>query len=316
MPGTPLQAALPRETYVDEAAWRRERDQVLFGEWFCVGRRDDLGLDVPNRLAVVEVVGESVLVTCDADGALHAAYNVCRHRGSQLHPVEPGSAPVGCAASSLRCPYHSWTYALSGELLRAPHTDGVDPAEFALHRVGAAAWQGFVFVHLGPEREPDDVTTALAGPAERLQRYGMRDLVTGVRDALRGGGELQGAAGELQRVLPLRPRAPRAVPARPGVRGRRPRPGLGRRRPAPRGRLDVHHDRDHHARAAAGARRGRAHPPQGRAGLPQPDAVGLGRPRRRVRAAAAGRRTDRRRVSAALRTQRGRRGGLRPLRRP
>ena len=29
---------------VDDAAWRRERDAVLYGEWYCVGRRDDLGL--------------------------------------------------------------------------------------------------------------------------------------------------------------------------------------------------------------------------------------------------------------------------------
>ena len=40
-----LQAALPREMYVDPDAWLRERDLVLFGEWFCVGRLDDLGLD-------------------------------------------------------------------------------------------------------------------------------------------------------------------------------------------------------------------------------------------------------------------------------
>ena len=32
-----LQAALPREMYVDEGAWRAEREAVLFGEWFCVG---------------------------------------------------------------------------------------------------------------------------------------------------------------------------------------------------------------------------------------------------------------------------------------
>ena len=65
-------------------------------------------------MAVVDVVGESVLVTSDADGALHAAYNVCRHRGSQLFTALPGAEPVCTAAGSLRCPYHSWTYALDG----------------------------------------------------------------------------------------------------------------------------------------------------------------------------------------------------------
>lgn len=28
-----LQAALPREMYVDERAWLAERDAVLFGQW-------------------------------------------------------------------------------------------------------------------------------------------------------------------------------------------------------------------------------------------------------------------------------------------
>ena len=120
---SPLQAALPREMYVDPAAWRRERDRVLWGEWFCVGRVDDLGLVGTGRVAVVDVVGESVLVTRDEGGRLHAAYNVCRHRGSQLYPRPPG-APSHCeAAGALRCPYHSWTYGLDGQLLKAPHTD-------------------------------------------------------------------------------------------------------------------------------------------------------------------------------------------------
>ena len=56
---SPLQAALPREMYVDPAAWLRERDRVLFGEWFCVGRTDDLGLLRPGRVAVLVLVGGS-----------------------------------------------------------------------------------------------------------------------------------------------------------------------------------------------------------------------------------------------------------------
>ncbi len=43
-----LQAALPREMYVDAAQWAVERDAVLYGEWYCVGRLDDLGLATPE----------------------------------------------------------------------------------------------------------------------------------------------------------------------------------------------------------------------------------------------------------------------------
>ena len=59
-------------------------------------------------------------------------------------------------------------------------------------------------------------------------------------------------------------------------------------------------------RAAARPRRGGADPAQGRAGPPQPDAVLLGRPRRGVRAAAAGGRPHPDRVPAAVPPRRGR----------
>lgn len=178
-----LQAALPRETYVDPSHWGSERDKVLFGEWFCVGRADDLGLEESRRLAVVDVVGESVLLTSDEKGRLHAAYNVCRHRGSQIVPVIPHSAgqvpsPVTCPASSLRCPYHSWTYGLDGRLLKAPHADVPDPGAFGLTSVGVEAWGGFVFVHLTPERAAP-LAASVASPARHLARYGLETLVTG-----------------------------------------------------------------------------------------------------------------------------------------
>ena len=54
---SPLQAALPREMYVDRDAWLRERDRVLYAEWFCIGRTSDLGLVGGGRVAVVEVAG-------------------------------------------------------------------------------------------------------------------------------------------------------------------------------------------------------------------------------------------------------------------
>ena len=175
----PLQQALPRELYVDETAWRREREAVLFGEWYCVGRRDDLGLAEPRRATTVDVVGESVLVTSDEQGVLHAAYNVCRHRGCQLRPPPKDSSqqPAG-EASAIRCPYHSWTYGLDGRLLKSPHADVPDPAEFALKPVGIDTWGGFVFVHLTPE-QAGPLAEQVAHTQATLANYGLAGLVTG-----------------------------------------------------------------------------------------------------------------------------------------
>jgi len=181
-----LQAALPAPYYVDETHWLRERERVLHREWFCAGRLSELGLGRGSRqrLAVVDVASESVLVTQDDDGRLRAFYNVCRHRGSQVVPVDPDVEPPGpCRAASLRCPYHSWTYDLAGRLMRAPHTDDVDdfdPAEFGLHPVAAETWGGFLFLHLTPGEAPPLLESLGAAP-ERVRRYPLESLVLGRR---------------------------------------------------------------------------------------------------------------------------------------
>ncbi|MGH3498459.1 MAG: aromatic ring-hydroxylating oxygenase subunit alpha [Nocardioidaceae bacterium] len=186
--GTRLQPAMPREVYVDPQAWSSERERVLYASWFCIGRLEDLGLDRADRLAVVDVAGESVLVTSDAERVLHATYNVCRHRGSQVVPTEPGSPPAGCATRALRCPYHSWTYDLAGRLLRAPHTGDVDDfapsafgrREFDLEPVGVDTWGGFCFVHLTPSGAPT-LAADLGAIPSRLDRYPLAELVVGAR---------------------------------------------------------------------------------------------------------------------------------------
>ena len=169
-----LQAALPREMYVDASAWAVEREAVLFGQWYCVGRVDDLGLARPRRIVTVDVAGESVLLTSDEQGVLHAAYNVCRHRGCELRSR---AEPAG-EGGAIRCPYHSWTYGLDGRLLRSPHAEVPDPDAFALTAVGVGTWGGFLFVHLTPgDAGPLEVQTAHA--QTMLANYDLAGLVTG-----------------------------------------------------------------------------------------------------------------------------------------
>ena len=99
---------------------------------------DDLGLDAPSRVASSTSRASRCWSPATHDGALHAAYNVCRHRGSQIRPRARPGRPVACDLAALRCPYHSWTYGLDGRLLRAPHAElsGVDLDEFRLAPVG------------------------------------------------------------------------------------------------------------------------------------------------------------------------------------
>jgi phenylpropionate dioxygenase-like ring-hydroxylating dioxygenase large terminal subunit len=56
---------------------------------------------------------ESVIVLRDRDQGVRAFYNVCRHRGSLICLESSGNA------KALTCPYHGWTYDLTGRLIGA-----------------------------------------------------------------------------------------------------------------------------------------------------------------------------------------------------
>jgi choline monooxygenase len=79
------------------------------------------------------------------DNELRGFYNVCRH-----HAAAVMTEPAGTAAQ-LRCPYHGWTYSLTGELKGAPDFSGVcnfDKAANGLLQVNTGTWANWTFVNL------------------------------------------------------------------------------------------------------------------------------------------------------------------------
>lgn len=215
-----LQPALDRHHYVDEASFAREA-RMLRWEWTCVGRLDDIGLAasgsvIPNRRAVVTYMGESVIVTADAAGSLRAFANVCRHRGSQIVPVEADAPPAPCDAKSLRCPYHSWTYGLDGRLLHAPHTEDVDldTSAFGLTPLNAAAWGGFLWIT--EDLAAPTVAEAISPVPDRVRRYPLDTLVIGLRLSYSVAANWKVIAenyNECYHCAPVHPELTRLVPA-------------------------------------------------------------------------------------------------------
>jgi len=223
-----LQSALPRKHYVDPASWAIEREQVLLPAWTCAGRLHELGLAdgdrlLPGRLAVVEILGESVLVTVTRDGDLHAHFNVCRHRGSQIIPVDPATGPPApTRASALRCPYHSWTYDLDGSLLHAPHTEDVtdlDRASFSLKAVRVDRWGGFLWLRLCEAADGTggpDLAAELGDIPLRTSRYPLDSLVLGRQLVYEVGANWKLIAenyNECYHCGPVHPELVRLVPA-------------------------------------------------------------------------------------------------------
>ena len=174
--GGGLERTLPREAYLAPEYFAREKERIFCREWVCVGRAEELA--GPGDYVVKDVAGESILIVRTRDGGLRAHYNVCRHRGSQLVP----DCGTGRFAGGIRCPYHSWTYTLEGELRTAPfleESDGLARSELSLHPVGVDTWGGFMFVQLTPvEAEARGLTLAaqLGAVPERLRRYPLAEL--------------------------------------------------------------------------------------------------------------------------------------------
>ena len=196
--GIPLEMSLPKASFVSESEFRRERDVIIFADWFCVGRAD--GLTTSGDFLTADVVGESVIVVRGDDGGLRGFYNLCRHRGSRLVPPEeaaPGGLEAGgqmtgrgggagwrsgCFAGSITCPYHAWTYGLDGTLRSAPFLPDLrnHRAALSLHQVEVGTWGGFVFARLEPGAGPS-LTDSLGPIPARVAAYRMEDLRTGAR---------------------------------------------------------------------------------------------------------------------------------------
>ncbi|MFV3128331.1 aromatic ring-hydroxylating oxygenase subunit alpha [Niveispirillum sp. KHB5.9] len=169
-----LEKTLPSTHYHDPAIWTREKERIFAREWVCAGRAEQLP-DTGSRL-LVDIAGESILLTRAADGRVHGFYNVCRHRGAQLcHGSGGGNANL------IRCPYHSWAYGLDGRLIAAPHMkEGEDfrKADFSLYPVGVELWGGFIFIHLTPA-EAKPIAEQFGGMPERVRNYPLSRLRIG-----------------------------------------------------------------------------------------------------------------------------------------
>jgi len=179
-----LEPTLPKEFYFSPEIYAREQERIFWRQWVCAGREEQLPRT--GDVLVRELAGESVFIVRGKDGVLRAFYNVCRHRGSQLFaPAEVSGVaepdqPANCG-STIRCPYHSWTYELDGSLRTAPFLEeGADfqKHDFPLHAIALETWGGFIFLYLTPgELETGmQLRDHLNGVPHRLERYQLDDL--------------------------------------------------------------------------------------------------------------------------------------------
>lgn len=141
---------LPAAAYTSPEVLAWELRHLYAGSWTCLGREDELLPGEPPRGSQpltqrALVVGDvPALLVRDGD-SLRMLANTCRHRGHELLAEGESSA-----RRSILCPYHAWTFELSGRLRVAPGFRGLagfDPGEHALVELPVQSWGGWVFGH-------------------------------------------------------------------------------------------------------------------------------------------------------------------------
>ena len=160
--------------YHDPAQYTRELEAVWYRDWVCVGRVEDLR--AAGDYLVVSVGDESLIVARDRDGALRAFHNTCRHRGSTLCTAARGRF----AGGRIVCPYHGWSYALSGELIATPRMElptDFRREDYALYGAHVDAWGGFLFVNLS-EQPAGRLADFVGEEAKDIERWPLAELVS------------------------------------------------------------------------------------------------------------------------------------------
>jgi Rieske 2Fe-2S family protein len=156
--------------YVSPENFAAERERIFAREWICVGRVARIAN--AGDFFTIEIAGESLIVTHDRDGVVHALYNVCRHRGTRICTVDAGHF-----TGSIQCSYHAWTYGLDGALKVARNmaqVPGFDLADYPLRQAAVALWDGFIFVSLAPQPSPFE--RALAPLIDRFAAWDIPNL--------------------------------------------------------------------------------------------------------------------------------------------
>ena len=147
---TPIHQAkgLPNDHYISDTVFEEEKIAVLFNNWSAIG----FGKDIPKEgdAKPINFVDMPLLMVRGSNGEINVFQNTCRHRGMIL--VEEPTNIVGM----IRCPYHSWSYSLNGDLCATPmvggtgiHThEAINHDELGLFKIRSAVWQDIVFVNI------------------------------------------------------------------------------------------------------------------------------------------------------------------------
>lgn len=171
-----------RTTAMAEAPWRNDvsiytdprhlarEQQILFRRYpLLMGFASDWA--APGAFRTDDYSGVPILIARGSDGKLRAFLNVCRHRGAKV-------AQDCGKARAFVCPYHAWSYDLSGTVTGIPDErsfPGVLAERSSLARLPLCEKYGLVWVIPTPAADASinfDIDPWLGGLGRELAWFG------------------------------------------------------------------------------------------------------------------------------------------------
>ena len=162
---------IPVTNYFDPDRWEAEMDLIFKRLPLVLG----FSVEIPKAgdYKAMEVAGVPLILVRGRDGVVRGFVNMCSHRGAQL--VDVGNRNT----RSFSCPYHAWTYNLTGDLVAILDDQDfgeVDTSCMGLTPLNVEERVGIVWgsVTPGVELHLDEF---LAGYDDLLDNHGLADCV-------------------------------------------------------------------------------------------------------------------------------------------
>ncbi|MBK1656915.1 benzoate 1,2-dioxygenase large subunit [Paracraurococcus ruber] len=143
-----------RDIFTDPALFELEMKHIFEGNWIYLAHESQ----VPNANDYFTswMGRQPIVIARNRQGELNAFINACSHRGAMLCRHKRGNK------STYTCPFHGWTFANSGKLLKVKDPEGAGyPDQFnkaGSHDLTKVArfesYRGFLFGSLNPDVAP------------------------------------------------------------------------------------------------------------------------------------------------------------------
>ena len=163
---------IPGKRYTDQNLFDLEMEKIFFKSWLMVFREDEI--PNPGDYKIWDKLGRDILVVRQKDNSIKAFYNTCMHRGAPVVRDKKGRTNL------LRCQYHSWTYDLSGDLIKVPDMRDFKDFDISckkLKKVFCDTWDGWVYISLS-ETDPGSLIDFLNPVAQELECFKSSELIT------------------------------------------------------------------------------------------------------------------------------------------